>query len=307
MIRSMKPTEVQQFLKDVQTLSQAPINSRYSEISLYEYPFDRQLLTLSAIYRESRTQYLELGGRYSPTISSTMRSLSAQDLFVDQIGYTPAETELIWFSKYTHDVCDPVEEKLALERFNAISVYHEQNHRILWRLMPPAPRGERALSRYLDFAESLVVMLDLALADQIGPKLSPVFERLKVTYRAGNVSKKWRSTKSVYRDYLVASQFATYLILELVNPEDIESALDYVLPGRKSLNRDAANRALDINELFTRVTNPQWQVRNLKNARKSLVKMHKGFDGAPMDLPSDPLDFENDFSISRYVLEQFGL
>jgi hypothetical protein len=303
----MMPIEVKNFLKDVRVLSKAPVNSRYKGNSLYEYPFDLQLLTASSLYRESRKQYLELGGRYSPRISSTMRSLSAQDLFADEIDYTPAHTELVWFSKNDRDVHDPEEEIVSLERFSTISVFHEQNHRILWRLLPPASVGERALSRYLNFAESLVVMLDLALADEIGPKLSPVFERLKVIYRAGQVPKRWRLSKPAYRDYLVATQFATYLILELINPEDVNAAVDYALPGQKSLNRAAVARAFDINELFTRITNPQWQERNLGQARKSLSKMHAGFEGAPLDLPNDPLDFESEFAITRYVLKEFKI
>lgn len=303
----MTKPDVNHFLKDLRTLSSVKTNVRHAGLKLYEYPFDLQLLTASSLYRESRKQYLELGGRYSPRISSTMRSLSAQDLFADEIDYTPAHTELVWFSKNDRDVHDPEEEIVSLERFSTISVFHEQNHRILWRLLPPASVGERALSRYLNFAESLVVMLDLALADEIGPKLSPVFERLKVIYRAGQVPKRWRLSNSAYRDYLVATQFATYLILELINPEDVNAAVDYVLPRQKSLNRAAVARAFDINELFTRITNPQWQERNLKTARKSLSGMHQGFDGAAMEIPADPLDFETEFAISRYVLEQFGI
>jgi len=302
---SVAAADVNYFLKDVRMLAKAATSARHSRLALYEYPFDLQLLTLSSLYRESRKQYVELGGRYSPRISSTMRSLSAQDLFADEIDYSPAHTELTWFAQNSRDVHDPVEEVISLERFNTISVFHEQNHRILWRLLPPASKGERALSRFLNFAESLVVMLDLALADQVGPKLAPVFERMKVIYRAGHVPKRLHSSPSSYRDYLIAAQFATYLILELVNPEDVNATVDYVFPGQKSLNRDAVNRALDINELFTRITNPQWQERNLKQARQSLLKMHAGFDGAPLELPSDPLDFESEFAITRYVLEEF--
>jgi hypothetical protein len=304
---SVTTADVQYFLKDVRILANAAKSERYSRLALYEYPFDLQLLTLSSLYRESRKQFVELGGRYSPRISSTMRSLSAQDLFADEIDYSPAHTELTWFAQNSRDVHDPAEEVISLERFNTISVFHEQNHRILWRLLPPASKGERALSRFLNFAESLVVMLDLALADQVGPKLSPVFERMKVIYRAGRVPKRLRSSPSSYRDYLIAAQFATYLILELVNPEDVNAAVDYVFPRQKSLNRAAVDRALDISELFTRITNPQWQERNLKRARQSLLKMHAGFDGPPLELPTDPLDFESEFAITRYVLEEFKI
>ncbi|MBN8540700.1 MAG: hypothetical protein J0L82_09975 [Deltaproteobacteria bacterium] len=304
---SLTATDVQNFLKDIRTLAKVSVNRRFVGHGLYEYPFDQQLLTVSSLYRESRKQYVELGGQYFPRISSTMRSLSAQDLFADEIDYTPAHTELTWFSMNSGDVHDPEEEVISLERFSTISIFHEQNHRIIWRLLPPAAKGDRALSRYLNFAESLVVMLDLALADQIGPKLAPIFERMKVIYRAGSAPYRLRSERTAYRDYLIAAQFATYLILELVNPDDVNAAVNFVLPGQKSLNRSAVQRALDINELFTRVTNPHWQERNLKRARKSLAKMHAGFDGPPLELPKDPLDFEDGFELSRYVLDQLDL
>ncbi len=303
----MTPVEISLFLKDVHALCKVPENRKYSRVSLFEYPFDLKLLSLSALYRESRNQYLELGGRFSGRISSTMRSLSAQDLFADEIDYSPAATELEWFAKNVNDVADPADEIAAIERFNTISVFHEQNHRILWRLLPPAPKDERALSRYLNFSESLVVMLDLALAEEIGPKLSPSFERMKVIYRTGIAPKRCTTDKSAYRNYLVAAQYATYLILELVNPEDIPAAIDYVLPGQKRLNRHAVTRAMDINELFTRVTNPQWQQRYLKSASRSLSKMQKGSEGLDLELPPDPLDFIDEFSISHYVLQQMGL
>ena len=295
------------FLTDARKLTAVRRERRYAKLELYEYPFDLQLLSLSSIYRESRAQYIELGGKYSPRISSTMRSLSAQDLFADEIDYTPSATELKWFVANVDDVYDPSDEVTALERFNTISVFHEQNHRILWRMLPPAPKEERDLSRYLNFAEALVVMLDLALADQIGPKLSPPFERMKVIYREGRVSKKWSQSKKVYREYLLATLCATYFILELINPEDILKAVDYVLPGQKPMNREAVARAFDISELFTRITNPQWQERYWKIARGKLAKRHKNSSASPLYLPEDPLDLEEEFVIGRQVLDQFGL
>jgi hypothetical protein len=303
----MDPSQIALFLKDIRTLSKLPTARRYSKLALYEYPFDRQLLSLSAVYRESRSQYLELGGRYSPRIASTMRSLSAQDLFANEIDYSPAETELTWFANNVQDVYDPAEEVTALERFNVISVFHEQNHRILWRLLPPAPKEQRALGRYLNFAESLVVMLDLALADQVGAKLSPAFERMKVIYRAGSVSKKTSSSKTAYPKYLVAAQYATYLILEMVDPDDIPKALDYVLPGQKQVNREAIQRAFDISELFTRITNPQWQDRYWNAASTKLSKMHRGSKSSALNLPKDPVDFFKEFDLTKFVLAQFGL
>lgn len=299
--------QVDLFLTDIRMLSKLATIQRFKKFALYEYPFDLQLLSLSSVYRESREQYLDLGGRFSPRIASTMRSLSAQDLFADEIDYTPAATELTWFADNVQDVYDPAEEVTALERFNVISVFHEQNHRILWRLLPPAPKDERDLNRYLNFAESLVVMLDLALADQVGSKLSPAFERMKVIYRSGGVSKKWVASKESYRNYLLAAQYATYLILEMIDADDIPKAVDYVFPGQKQLNREAIARAFDISELFTRITNPQWQERYWKVASAKLKKVHKGSDSASLILPKDPVDFDEEFQIARYVLSEFGL
>lgn len=298
---------VSKFTKDIRTLAKLPESRRYGGLSLYEYPFDLALLSMSSIYRESRIQYLDLGGRFAPRISSVMRSLSAQDLFKNEIEYSPIASELHWFAENRKDVFDPLEQVSAFERFNGVSVFHEQNHRILWQFLPPAPKGAREFGRYLNYAESLVVMLDLALADQVGPRLSEAFERMKVLYRAGRVSKKWSSSRAAYREYLVAAQFATYLILELVHPDDVLSAVDFVLPGQKSMNRDAVSRAFDINELFTRVTNPEWQKRNLKIAQKKLSNIHSGSDEIPLELPKDPLDFDvNEFAYTREVLDLFG-
>lgn len=301
------PTPSLPFLKDVRQLLAVPCSTRLKSLVLYEYPFDHQLLSLSSVYRESRQQYIELGGRFAPRISSTMRSLSAQDLFADDIDYTPSSTEIEWFAHNADDVYDPAEEITALERFNTISVFHEQNHRILWRLLPPAPKTERELGRYLNFAESLVVMLDLALADQVGPKLSPTFERMKVIYRTGRASKASLATKASYRNYLLAAMYATYLILELVNPDDILNAVDYVFPGQKKMNREAVARAFDISELFTRITNPQWQERYWKDAACALTKMHKGSSMTALHIPKDPLDLEEEFVIARQVLQLFAL
>ncbi len=307
MIGQMDKKQVDIFLRDIRLLSRQPQLSRFKSLAIYEYPFDLQLLSLSSLYRESRKQYLELGGRFHPRIASTMRSLSAQDLFADEIDYSPAATELAWFAANVEDVYDPAEEVAALEHFNVISVFHEQNHRILWRLLPPAPQGEHLLRRYLNFAESLVVMLDLALADQVGSKLSPAFERMKVIYRSGRASKKWSSSKQVYRNYLAATQLATYLILEMIDTSDVSVAVNYVLPGQAHLNREAVARAFDISELFTRITNPHWQERYWRRARSSLAKIHRDSDDIELVLPRDPLDLDQELAIAHHVLNEFGL
>lgn len=300
-------SQVHYFLKDVEILASLPTSKKYQKQILPEYPFDAQLLNASRLYRESRKLYLSLGGIFSARVCSTMRSLSAQDLFKDEIEYTPSLSELLWFKDHFQEVSDPAEEVKAWTRFNEISLYHEQNHRVLWRLLPPAPTEERDLCRYLNFAESLVVVLDLALGDELGRKLSPVLESMKVIYRPGGEHMWHRQSKSVYRQYLLALLCTTYLALELVHNDDILNAVDYILPGQKKMNKQAVPRGLQLSELFTRVTNPEWQKRHWKDAAKKLQKMHKGTAEDALYLPEDPLDLEAEFFYAHRVFDYFGL
>jgi hypothetical protein len=295
------------FLKDLEVLCGLPASKKYQKLQLSEYPFDAQLLNLSALYRESRKLYLSLGGTFIPSVCSTMRSLSAQDLFKDEISYTPVMSELAWFKDNLSDVSDPEIEMEALGRFNGISVYHEQNHRVVWRLLPPAPMEERDVCRYLNFAESLVVILDLALGDELGKSVSPVFERMKVIYRPGGKSKWHESSKKEYRQYLLALLCTTYYALEMINYEDIQKAVDYVLPGQKKMNKEAVVRGLELSEHFTRITNPLWQERHWKIAATKLKKMHKGSKEEPLYMPEDPLDLEAEFFFAHRVFDYFGL
>ncbi len=300
--------EVKSFLKDVDFLCQIPTLKKYRKLLLPEYPFDHQLLSLSSIYRLSRKQYLSLGGSYSAKVCSTMRALSAQDLFKDEINFTPSFTELVWFKNYFHEVSDPELEIEALTRFNEISLFHEQNHRIVWRLLPPAPENRSDLFRYLNFAESLVVTLDLALGDELGKDLSSVFEKMKVIYRSGGehltvIGKNQED----YRQYLLALFSTTYFALETIHYDDILNAVNYMLPGQKKINKLAVKRGLEINELFTRVTNPLWQDRYWKTAGKKLAKIDKKFKEEILYLPEDPLDLIEDFPLVHRLFDFYGI
>jgi hypothetical protein len=294
-------------MNDIAVLKALPCSPKFSKLCLSEYPFDHQLLTLSGVYRTSRSSYIEMGGTYSASVSSLMRSLSTHDLFKNEIEYSPSFSEMIWFCENPTDVHDSETQEAALSHFNQVSVFHEQNHRIVWSFLPPAPSEERDLCRYLNFAESIVVSLDLALADEIGPKLSPVFERMRVIYRTGTHAKSGDLTRTQRRDHLHALLCSTYFVLELINPEDILAAVDYVLPGQKKINKRAVQRSLEISELFTRVTNPQWQERHWKSSYLKLKKMHRGSMVDALYLPEDPLDFQDEFAIADRIYKELGL
>lgn len=293
------------FIKKAKTLYALPVSKTIGKWVLFEFPFDAQLLSMSPLYLKSRKEYLKLGGRFHPRLCSTMRSLSAQDLFADSIDYSPTESEMIWFVKNSQDVADPEKEVEALGRFSEISVFHEQNHRIVWRMLPPAPKEQPDVRRYLNFAESLVVILDLALGDELGRKNSVLFEEMKVIYRSGGRGPWIKRSHKQSRDYYVALFLATYYVLEMMNPDDILPALNYVFPGQKAINQAVTERSLELSELFTRITNPQWQERYWTSAQRKLTKMHKGSSEDELYLPEDPLDFGDDLYIVQRVLDYF--
>ena len=294
------------FLKDLNLLEKMPASKKYSLLALEEYPFDRELLTASALYRSSRMAYNQIG-EFRMKVCSTMRSLSATDLFKPEIEFSPIATELHWLHLHKAEVAEIDRLIAALSEYNAISLFHEQNHRLLWLMLPPAPPEKREFCRYMNFAESLIITLDMALGDDVGADYSPALERMKTIYRPAGKDLWKTKSKKLYRQYLIALFFATYLILELVDRRDIRKVLDFVMPGQKEMNRDATVRALELSELFTLNTNLQWQQRYWMKAQKSLAALHSESKEDPFYLSEDPLDFEDEIVMAWEILEDFGL
>ncbi len=301
--------QTRQYLKDLKILVSLPAYKKYQALTVPAFPFDQQLLTASPLYRQSRKHYFNFGGLFKPQVSSMLRSLRAQDLFKDEIEYTPSFAEMLWFKDNLHilEVSDLHLQVAAFKQFNENSLFHEQNHRIIWRLLPPAPAEPLAFRRYLNFAESLVVMLDLALGDQLGNKLSPVFERMNVIYRPSGGPSIYQLSRLIYRKYLLSLFLTTYYALELIHHGDILKAVNYVFPGQSSLNKKAVQRGLELSELFTLNTNPQWQNLYWKPAQKSLHKLNRDRNDNPFFIALDPLDLNMEFAVVRSVLFHFRL
>lgn len=299
--------EVKNFITDANLLFAVPIIQKLPKLVVSELPFDVQLLNLSSLYRQSRKLYLKLGGVFAPTLCSTMRGLSTHDLFKNQIEYTPALSELNWLREFGYQVSGADKQIYSLMQFTEISIFHEQNHRIIWRELPPVPEEKEDVQRYLNFAESLVVALDMALGDQLGMKLSTAFERMKVIYHPGAKDSPVSGSKAEYRKYLLAILAATYYALEGMHYDDVAAAVDYVLPGQKALNRKAVKRALGLSELFVRVTNPVWQDLYWKSGQKKLKKIQVGDKADTFYLPADPLDLEEEFVVALRIFDHFGL
>lgn len=302
-------SDLKKFFKNIEQVTKLPVAKKYENLMLPEYPFDDRLVSLSPLYRSSRKLYMQLGGQYSPKVCSVARSLSSQDLFESYIEYSPIASELQWFYEVGHqEVADPLERMDYFLDLNGVSLYHEQNHRIVWATLPPAPEELWYLQRYLNFAESLVVTLDLALADQVGVKLSDSFERLKTLYRTGGKDSWHQKPKAEYREYLYAVLIATYCLLEFYEPKDVSRGLKQMFPGQEKMVKDAVKRSRDLSELFVRQTNPLWQERHLDFAKKCLGEMHDGSKEGPFYLPDNPLEFgKNELLIINKIFKQFSL
>ncbi|MES3038873.1 MAG: hypothetical protein V4736_13270 [Bdellovibrionota bacterium] len=214
---------------------------------------------------------------------------------------------MLWFKDYYPEVFDTSEVMISFNNLSSISIFHEQNHRILWLLLPPAPAEKADFSRYLNFSESIIVTLDMVLGDQLGRKHSAAFERVKTIYQSGGHDKWSSKSPSEYRKYLSALMTATYLLLEHKLPDDIPAALNYIFPGNKKMVAAASERALDLSVMFTSNTNPQWQQKNWKQAQTKLKKIHKGSVEEPFYLCEDALDFEEEFVIANRIFDAFGI
>ena len=298
---------LKKFIENTDLIFSVPTIQKLPKLVVPELVFDMQLLNLSALYRQSRKLYLKLGGEFTPSMSSTMRGLSTHDLFKNNIQYTPALSEMKWMHEFGYQVGGAGDQIYALMQFTEISIFHEQNHRIIWRELPPVPEEKEDVRRYLNFAESLVVTLDMALGDQLGLELSKAFEHMKVIYHPGAKDSPVNETRAEYRKYLLAILTSTYYALEGMHYDDVAKAVDYVLPGQKTLNRKAVKRALSLSEHFVRVTNPEWQNLYWKSGQEKLQKIQKGSKEDVFYLPTDPLDLEEEFVVALRIFEHFGL
>jgi hypothetical protein len=265
-------------------LSRGPVKPH--PLALSEQPFDRQLLARSRLFARSRELYLDGGGEFHATLVSSPRTLGSEILVTQTIEYSPIERELLWAAT------DPVERRnaahlLQLRTFSS-SLYHEQSHRILWKLLPPPPSSRDGMRRYLNFAESLVIAADMALGDELGPKLARTFYLTGVTYDPGTELRGLRLSRRVYRNYLHAAAYATYLELELYSDEGIARAVRSLYPLSGNLAERAVRRAGNLDRAFVAITNPEWQKRHWQRVSRRL--RHGRAGEAALELAENPGD-----------------
>ena len=303
-------------------------------------PFDAHLLNWSPLFQRSRELYLDGGGKFAPSLVSSARSLSSTILLEQRIEYSPIEQEFAWAA--THRAESLNSDYLLKLRTYTTSIYHEQNHRILWRILPrpPAtpllassstspvasPQIKAALRRYLNFAESLVVILDMALADHLGPRLASLFYLTGAIYDPGTTVLESVKSAREYRNYLQAALHATYLNLELYSPKDISQLISALFPTLGKLAQRAITRSLNLDRAFVENTNPTWQKRNIRDVMKQLGNgakpeearskkseentarnSNQNFSSSSLILSDNPMDNVQQYLIAERVMDLMGV
>jgi hypothetical protein len=272
-----------------------------SPISLPEQPFDLHLLNCSPLYHSSRDLYLRQGGRFLPTLVTSPRTLSSAMLLEQLIEYSPIEKELVW------SATDPIEGKnpnrlLSLRTYSS-SLFHEQNHRILWKFLPPPPKDPDELRRFMNFSESLVIITDMALADQLGPKLASLFYLIGVTYDPGTTVFQELENRRKYRNYLQAALHATYLNLEYYDPKSILKVISHLFPMLGHFGQRATLRSTRLDRQFVEMTNPQWQ----KKHRSTFLKKLSNSTSPVLRLQKNPLDNRQQYLIAEKWFDYLGV
>jgi hypothetical protein len=273
----------------------------FKRLVVKDQPYDQLLLVKSSLYRQSRRLYLKQSGRFHSTLVSSARTLSSPILLTPIIEYTPLESELRWRAT------DPI-EKQHPERLHELkkyisSLYHEQNHRLLWNLLPSAPKKLELLGKYLNFAESLVITLDMALADQLGPQTAALLKIVGVIYDPGTSVRKEVKSGRMYRNYLQAALHATYLNLELFHPEYIREVVLELFPNLGSLAERAINRSLNLNAGFISKTNLAWQKKHRSQVIEKLAKRSE----SAIELPKEAHNNRIQYMIAEQWFDLMGL
>jgi hypothetical protein len=212
-------------------------------------------------------------------------------LLEQQIEYSPIERELIWTAT------DPIESanpktltRLMQTRLLCSSLFHEQSHRLLWNFLPPPSCSLPEVTRYLNFVESLVVTLDMALGDELGHGISRIFYLSGVTYDPGTDIRSEGLSPRVYRNYLHACLYGTYMKLQFFDDTDIKKAIHHLFPasspqGKRLVDR-AVHRALRLDDDFVQKTNPSWQENHIDTVIRKLGKKNP----AALVIPESPLE-----------------
>ncbi|RYZ67650.1 MAG: hypothetical protein EOP09_10680, partial [Proteobacteria bacterium] len=223
----------------------------HSPVELPGQPLDSFHLQSSRLYLFSRQTFLQFGGTFHASLLSSERSLRSSALLSNEISYTPHEDEVFWAAR---------ENPAALETLSRLStsLFHEQNHRILWHLLKvPAKLDRKTVRKFFNFVESLVVTLDMMGGDELGTAQSAIGYQLGVLYDPGTDRPKLNYRERM--NYYHLCLRATYLHLEGADQKSIRqwgesTPMDLVASARTH----ALDRSLRLDDTFVDRTNPLW-------------------------------------------------
>ena len=270
---------------------------RPHKLELAGQPLDRYYLRESRLFAAVRSGYGQIGGTFAASLTSSERSLSSAALLAPRIEYTPAAAEL-YFRARARD------ENISTLTQLSVSTFHEANHRIFWATLPAPERETSARARvsarrrYLNFIESLVVALDMALGDSLGPHRAAPGYQAGVIYDPGTFT-DFRDAREA-RNYYHLALHATFLNLEGYPLKRVATALRArPTPLSDGLRDRAIERALKLDRVFVERTNPLWQ-------RMHGAALDRFFDTYParrrtLSLSEDPLAFHEEYVLAEQV------
>ena len=265
-------------------------------LELAGQPLDRFYLNESKLFRRSREWYGKIGGEFKAALVSSERSLSSEGLLRPLIEYTPHEAELIFRAREK-------DSNIATFIQFSVSTYHEQNHRIFWETLPaPLIATPDSIRRYLNLMESLVVMLDMVLGDEVGTIASAPGYQVGVIYDPGT-DVKFKDLREQKNYYHCACQ-ATFLALERYNPKKIRAFLNQKHAGlQEALRERAIERSLKLDWLFVELTNPTWQDKHAASLKKFFSSYPKA--RKTLQMSEDPGEFFGEYVLIEQVLNLF--
>lgn len=238
-----------------------------SKLVLADQPLDPWLIQNVPLYKRSRALYLKMNGRFKPATISLARSITSPSLIVPYLEYNPIAREVAW--SFSDSIQKKQRKHLEMIKLFTTNVFHEQNHRILWRLMAEngayCPQTPDEARRYMNLAESFAVTLDHALTDSLGVQNAKyLFKRRLIYSRPSDFLTRYQPTYEQYRTYLHAGAHAAYLRLTGVRRDVLFKTMYRLFQGADKRHiTHATQRAYGIGSNFITFVNPHWQRQHM--------------------------------------------
>ena len=264
-----------------------------NKLAVNNQPFDSALLHLSPLYKKSRQLFLKQGGTFKPTYISESRSLSSDSLLENFIEFNPIEDELLWEASNKNKDSD---QQIWKKKQFIVNLFHEQNHRILWNLLPKTRHNQDQYFKLLNFAESLVIATDIALAHQLDKKICYFFYISRMTYQTGRGRNFLSLGRKTYRQYLNALTYSIYLFMMYCKQSDAIKVIEDLYPEFSHEQcEEIVLRAYMLNKGFRNSTNTYWQKQHGNKFKKILQNKKRKL----VDFTNDPLNYSDIYNISN--------